>query len=641
MSAVAKAIASARSSGNANLSGRGLTQVPSALFNSDEALGVDAKWWEVADLTKLDLSRNALTALPEELGLLTTLTHLDVSNNSLQCLFNSILNLHSLKLLACDSNQLQLLPETVPYLKSLVVLSVSGNNLRFLPEGIGCSQPQLASIACQSNALEAIPAGLGSCTSLTKLDASNNRITVLSPQLFRTGDLATSLSDLNLSQNALRSLPSEIAMLKKLKVLNLKENQISVLPSSIGGCKGLVELHLGFNTLSSLPDSLSECSELKLIDVRNNKLQELCVGLCSLKLSLLDLTNNDLRTLPPQLGLMTTLRSLPLDGNPLKLIRRELVAGPISNLLKFLVSRLPEEGASATAGGSAAVRSGNIWGENEAELAADMARKISLSAAAAEAAANVVGGQTLQHAGGCYAAVQGKSALREICMRGAGLREIPGEFWQAPQYLQKLDLSCNPLGGIPPEMWLRCHQLLSLNLGTCGLQSWPLPQACQAMPELLELIMPRNSQLWEIPIWGLIACPALKKLDLSGIPAVSCMQVGTLQAVPCLEHLDLSQTALAVFHPDILALPGLKVLKLAGNKISMIPDVIAQACPRLEELDVTNNNISNVTPYISLLSATLRSLLLEGNPLRTMRRTVLDGGTPKILAWLKDRMPIQ
>jgi len=36
---------------------------------------------------------------------------------------------------------------------------------------------------------------------------------------------------------------------------------------------------------------------------------------------------HSLRSLPPELGLMTTLRNVPLDGNPLKLIRRELWAG--------------------------------------------------------------------------------------------------------------------------------------------------------------------------------------------------------------------------------------------------------------------------------------------------------------------------
>ena len=38
---------------------------------------------------------------------------------------------------------------------------------------------------------------------------------------------------------------------------------------------------------------------------------------------------------------------------------------------------------------------------------------------------------------------------------------------------------------------------------------------------------------------------------------------------------------------------------------------IGHACVCLEELDLTNNELSVVTPYVSLLSGTLRSLLLE------------------------------
>lgn len=47
MAAVAKAIANARSTGNANLRGRNLTSVPSALYDEDEQLGQESKWWEV------------------------------------------------------------------------------------------------------------------------------------------------------------------------------------------------------------------------------------------------------------------------------------------------------------------------------------------------------------------------------------------------------------------------------------------------------------------------------------------------------------------------------------------------------------------------------------------------------------------
>jgi hypothetical protein len=40
---------------------------------------------------------------------------------------------------------------------------------------------------------------------------------------------------------------------------------------------------------------------------------------------------------------MTSLRSLPLDGNPTKIVRRELLAGPISALLEHLCTKLSEE----------------------------------------------------------------------------------------------------------------------------------------------------------------------------------------------------------------------------------------------------------------------------------------------------------
>lgn len=49
------------------------------------------------------------------------------------------------------------------------------------------------------------------------------------------------------------------------------------------------------------------------------------------------------RTINPRLGLMTSLRSLPLDGNPTKIVRRELLAGPISALLEHLRTKLSEE----------------------------------------------------------------------------------------------------------------------------------------------------------------------------------------------------------------------------------------------------------------------------------------------------------
>lgn len=44
------------------------------------------------------------------------------------------------------------------------------------------------------------------------------------------------------------------------------------------------------------------------------------------KLKRLDVSNNNLNNLPPQLALMDNLNSLSVEGNPLRTIRREIIA---------------------------------------------------------------------------------------------------------------------------------------------------------------------------------------------------------------------------------------------------------------------------------------------------------------------------
>lgn len=58
--ALGKAIAAGRSSGVINLSARGLSEVPAAVYDPDAPTGGDGggAWWEAAELTKLDVSRN-------------------------------------------------------------------------------------------------------------------------------------------------------------------------------------------------------------------------------------------------------------------------------------------------------------------------------------------------------------------------------------------------------------------------------------------------------------------------------------------------------------------------------------------------------------------------------------------------------
>ena len=63
------------------------------------------------------------------------------------------------------------------------------------------------------------------------------------------------------------------------------------------------------------------------------------------------------------------------------------------------------------------------------------------------------------------------------------------------------------------------------------------------------------------------------------------------------------------------------------------------AVARLEELDLQNNQLSNLPPQVGLMSSHLRVLLLEGNCIRVIRRAVLEKGTAAVLEWLTDRIP--
>ena len=59
----------------------------------------------------------------------------------------------------------------------------------------------------------------------------------------------------------------------------------------------------------------------------------------------------------------------------------------------------------------------------------------------------------------------------------------------------------------------------------------------------------------------------------------------------------------------------------------------------LEELNLMNNSISGLPPKTGLLRDKLRVLMLEGNPLRSIRRPILNKGTASVLEYLHSRIP--
>ena len=105
------------------------------------------------------------------------------------------------------------------------------------------------------------------------------------------------------------------------------------------------QLLLGCNSLTAIPNHALEamCLTLSVLDLSENQLCQVPPSIFGMKnLKRLDLRMNNIRTLPPQLGFVTSLLSIATDGNPIRAMRRDILKQPISVLLEYLRDRANE-----------------------------------------------------------------------------------------------------------------------------------------------------------------------------------------------------------------------------------------------------------------------------------------------------------
>ncbi len=151
--------------------------------------------------------------------------------------------------------------------------------------------------------------------------------------------LADSLEVLDLSNNQLSSLPSELSKLHKLKIIFASNNLFETLPEVLGQCpnlemvgfksnqikhvpesslpKQLRWLILTDNALESLPNSLGERPRMQKLALAGNKLTTLPASLSKLHdLELVRISANQLTECPDQLFGLPKLAWLAFSGNP-------------------------------------------------------------------------------------------------------------------------------------------------------------------------------------------------------------------------------------------------------------------------------------------------------------------------------------
>ena len=103
------------------------------------------------------------------------------------------------------------------------------------------------------------------------------------------------LTQLELEENELSILPTELKWLNNLQNLQIHDNLLVALPEFIGDMNKLISLDIHNNLLTSLPNSVANLQNLTFLNVGNNKLNVLPENLCGLaELQEINIECNDL-----------------------------------------------------------------------------------------------------------------------------------------------------------------------------------------------------------------------------------------------------------------------------------------------------------------------------------------------------------
>lgn len=573
-------IKAARKSGQLNLSGRGLSEVPASVWrinldtpeeaHSNVQFDAADRWWEQTDLAKLFLSSNKLQSLPDDLRLLPALVVLDVHDNLLSKLPGAIGELLNLQKLNVSHNKLKSLPPELAQLRHLKSLLIQHNQLEEMPDALG-QLAELEELDLSNNSLRNISGCLGGLTHLGRLNLSNNQLRTLPAEI----SSLKSLRQLDCTSNLLEDVPTSLAGMDSLEQLYLKQNKLTFLPE-LPNCKRLKELHVGNNQISTLgPQHLSHLRCLSILDLRDNKLKSLPDEIALLEgLERLDVTNNDLGSLPSSLANLQNLNSLLLDGNPLRGIRRDLLSKGTQELLKYLRGRIQVPDPKSEQGEAPAVTAMTMPSDalvNTHTIAT--LKTLEYSDKQAPAIPDAV-----------FSAI-GSSVITSVNFSKNQLTEVPLRI------VELKDSAC--------DVNLGFNKIPTISLNLCMLLK-------------LTFLDMRNNFLASLP--------------------------DELEALTRLQSITLSFNRFKTF-PDVLyRIPTLETILISTNQIGSIDPLQLIKLTKLSSLDLQNNDLLQIPPELGNCES-LRSLNLEGNPFRNPRAAILAKGTAAVLEYLRGRIP--
>ena len=592
--------------------------------------------------------RPPLLKLPASLGSLFNLRNLDLAE------------------LRSDYDGSTAIPQEIGRLVNLRSLNLSGNRLRELPAELR-GLTNLEALDLSDHALEEVPAVLFDLPALQTVDLSRNDIKRLPSGLERF----TSLISIDLSQNEIESVAElkQIPFLRKLIVdgnpwpaglwdlvglttleLSGIDDEGDSVPSHIGDFIGLNELRFENCGLTELPDELWQLP-LRSLNLHGNKLSlDAKIGRLR-SLECLDVSDCELKALPPEIGDLRKLRELNISGN------YQLVRPPELLQLKNIT-------VLKAAGTKAGVSLQQICSLVQLKVL-DLSHN-GLTAIPQEIG-NLSSLVTLRLGSNSLTDFQhltGLSNLVALDLSQNDLRELPLEVIQLVS-LESLDLSGNPLENLPDEIvhlihlkelsvhetevtslpyaLLRRLKYLSAEDWSDGMRPAPADPVARRLEELFHASP--DSIAEGLNVFSTLADVATEEIVLEGTrydesdsrlspgPFFQPIGEGTSReqlGIVCLQLICLGRSAAAQtlreritslslvelreLPSQIARLMNLEVLVASMGQLERLPPEIGEL-GKLRELNIAANRISSLPAEIGRLS-NLTVLNARGNELK-------------------------
>lgn len=245
--------------------------------------------------------------------------------------------------------------------------------------------------------------------------------------------------------------------------------------------------------------------------------------------------------------------------------------------------------------------------------------------------------------------------LKELALDGNKLTQLPDSI-QLLENIEILKLENNQLRALPSQIgkWLcsdNTNQQRSSCSHICAALKYPgnlrrlhtltahsnqltvLPESFGSLVNLSTLDLHKNS----IKTTGeaLVQLGSLRFLDLHQNKLEVFPELPKTTTV--LDHISLGFNSLTAIPEDSIlrVKDSLTVLDVRENRLQALPEKIAHLY-RLKTLDMTNNDLNELPAGLGYLKD-LNHLMAEGNPLRTIRRSVISGGTEVLKKYLRTR----